>query len=254
MRCRLNPFSKGEIVPSRHALQTAKMILGTFALLVCTVSSGQLLCNRGYNCGPCNGGQAYARTGTSCVACFGICQWYSPGEKESDLAPAASNATFVPLEGGLYLGIEFTASQLYEIAARNLWAANAMLDLRSLEGQVDLSHGYLTLIGLPTRATIALADMPIRRVEDVSTTVLPLEPGIDARVSWVLSRDAYRDAELRLSSYVADEVGRILYKPYPDVVVSFADIQNAPEAAQDKRQLSEGTRTRLVARSWIVAD
>ena len=241
-------------MPSRQVLQLAKVILGAFTLLLATVSYGQLLCNRGYNCGPCNGGQAYARTGASCVACFGVCVWYSPGEKASDVAPAASNATFVPLEGGLYLGIEFTASQLHEIAARNLWAANAMLDLRSLEGQVDLSHGYLTLLALPTPATIALADMPVRRVEDVSATVLPLEPGIDARVSWVLTRAAYRDAELRLSSYVADDVGRILYKPYPDVIVFLADIQNSSGTAQDKRQLPDGMRPRLVARSWIVAD
>ncbi len=57
-----------------------------------------------------------------------------------------------------------------------------------------------------------------------------------------------------VSRYVADDVGRILYKPYPDVIVFLADIQNSSGTAQDKRQLPDGMRPRLVARSWIVAD
>lgn len=230
---------------------------GVVLLLTWTsIASAQLMCNRGYNCGRCNGGQAYAKTGPGpfqCVPCLGVCIPFLTAEPD----PAAGSeieGTFVPFHRDVSLALTVAPAIANEIAARNVWAAKALVDLAALGAQVDIMSGQMRLGELPSAQTVALAAKAERDHAAIAANTRPLPANIDARVGWSLTRVAQQDAELKLWSFVADRDGRVLYKPYPDVIVRFIE---QPLAMASRVPSEKDTPTRafvLDARSWHVAD
>lgn len=220
-------------------------------MLGSATADAQLLCNKGRNCGPCDSfQQAYAWSGLFCVACSGVCKWYSP---QPDGAEAKSDETpeFLPMEGGVYRPIQIAYSQLQAIAQVNPWAASALMTLGALPASIDLSHGSAKLAALPTAATFALAAGPWT-ADQVQATSVPFGIDVDARVGWTMMRKASQDAEFRVSAFVADGDGRVLYNVYPDVILRFADPPGLAPAG-DRDKIGASRPLPLTLTSWSPA-
>ncbi len=230
-----------------------KGLLALFALLPAFGAQAQLTCNKGYNCGPCNSAQqAYTFTGLFCVACSGWCKWFfAPEGDEKALMQDAPEGTLVPMEGGIYRALLVPQGELVAISGVNMWAAGAIMTLSSLAGKVDLSHGSAPLSSLPTSATIDLATTQWSP-EQLLATGQPVPSGVNARVGWTMARTALRDAELRITSYVADDEGRVLYRVYPDVVLQLNDPSSVTASlTRDKTAIADMP---FALRSWTLAE
>ena len=243
-----------------HASQLrAVMFLAVVAIFGAQEATGQALCNRrwtGILCTACGGSgatPAYTSYWWGCVACFGGCPWYFGPESDGsdDKAEVAA-----PDPSGISRQLNISASQLREIASRNPWAASILISLVDIGELANINGATSYMALLPTVESVyAQVAGDIELAKSVATSA-----EIRGRVTHRLERGPGTSARLYMTSFVADEDERILYKPYPDVVL---DLFEAPPSAArsetpggntQKIEREPGSVRSLIVQSWKVAE
>lgn len=224
-------------------------VFGLFGLAAPTVLA---LCNQTLNgLGPCVSCRSaftfsyYSSPTLGCVACGGACILFRIAEGDE----GSSETLYVP--DASYTGylLSVASPQILDIASRNPWAAATLIALRELGSTAELRNGTTVLSVMPTEDSVRTLLDGNRML--AQSLAIPIE--VRGRVLYRLERGPGPRAALHMSSVVVDDAGRLQFKAYPDIVVSFAE---GDDSAQ--RDPSSGVHTELrdapslIATSWRV--
>jgi hypothetical protein len=219
---------------------------------VCSMPASALCSAQINEFGACVGcrsaGPAYINCGGGCCICSNVCFPFAPSKDavtgdESQLILARDRTA-------LQRQVEFADRQVLDIAEQNIWAANTLAALRAMGADANWAGGENVLHAFPTLATVNAILQSGLNAPGLEETLTSKPADLRAKVTWHLDRGPGPIARLTLSSFVVDADGRMLYKIYPDIKLTFLEDEPMQFVSGEEKAMKSVQARNLVLQSW----